>query len=715
MFAVSTHPRPATVGALLVLALVVEAQAGLPIVENAGQWPDEVRYHAVVGGRSCTFTATGLVIRDATSVRTIRWTPDGQAMVLVGTQRQITRMNFFQGGDPARWRTDVPTYAAVEVRDADGRAADRWWLDRTGLHRRRADGPAELLIAAGAGATARHDDDFLLWSTYLGQIDSDKGLGVVLARNDCPVVIGRTRSLTFPTTPEGFETDHAGLNDVFVVKLSSDGQQLLWGTFLGSGGDDAGMAVSTDANDDLVLVGLASGPDWPTTADALATGHHGGRDAVVARLAGAGNALIWSTYLGGSGNDVANRVLVDANDGVVLVGETQSIDWPTTPQAHQTIHGGGWDVFVARIAPDGASLVSSTLLGGAGDDYGRGLAPIAGGQVAVVVGTTGSAVFPTTGGVLAPAPLGGQDGFVSALLPATGALAWSTRIGGQDDDVVTAVAAETDGGVLVVGGTHSSDFPTTVGAFAGEHAGNDDAFVARLTSNGTALDWSTLLGGHDADRALAVTRGRDQEVVVTGYTLSDDLPCAAGSFDATANGSYDAFLHRFDPTGHTLWSGTYLGGGARDETYALAMADDGRLAIAGVTDSFDFPITPDAFQTDYAGAADALVLVVSPWTLDVTAVTPAAATLPLHAWPNPFNPRVRFGLTAAAAGHLLARVFDARGRLVRVLHDGPHAGGPVTLVWDGRDARGRAMPSGTYLGEIHTGGRPARTAVRLVR
>ncbi|MBD3222061.1 hypothetical protein GF314_12550 [bacterium] len=717
MFKMSTVRIVAPVVAVVGLLLAATASAAVPIVENRGQLPPVVRYHAASGDLRCFFTDDALVTVVDGTVRRRPWTDDGGPVRLDGRDRLPTRFSYFHGADPARWQRGVATWAAVAVVAGRDTPPERWWFGPAGLCRTRPGEPAELIVPAGPGAADRPRDpaDGLAWSTFLGQSDSDKGLGIILGRNGCPVVIGRTRSLTFPTTPEGYENEHAGLNDVFVAKLSNDGHELVWGTFLGSGGDDAGMALASDAAGDLVIVGLASGPDWPTTPGAYATAASGQRDAVVAKLAEAGDDLLWSTYLGGGANDVANRVLVDADGCPIFIGETESTDWPTTAGATQTTHAGGWDVFVARLAADGHDLLASTLLGGEGDDFGRDVAGLAGGAVVMVGGATASADFPTTDGTLAPLPVGGVDGFTAAVVPSTATLGWSTFLGGAQDDIVTAVHAEPDGHVLVTGGTRSSDFPTTDGAFASAHAGNDDAFVCRLAINGTDLVWSTLLGGGDADRGLALTRDATGGVTVVGYTLSTDLPITGDAFDATANGSYDVFFHQLSPTGSWLRFGTYLGGAARDESYAMAIEPSGRVALVGVTHSSDFPVTPDCYQPLYAGDADALVAMVEPPVWDPTVSPPATAGPRLRAWPNPFNPRVTIGFVQDTGGQVTAAVYDARGRRVRSLADRHLTAGTHRLTWDGRDGNGRPLPAGTYLGEVRVAGERRVVPLSLVR
>ncbi len=182
------------------------------------------------------------------------------------------------------------------------------------------------------------------------------------------------------------------------------------------------------------------------------------------------------------------------------------------------------------------------------------------------------------------------------------------------------------GGYVITGGTRSGDFPVSLDAYDTTHNGNDDAFVATMSADGSTLGWSTFLGGVNADRGLALAVDPDANVTVAGYTLSPDLPVTLGAFDLTANGSYDVFVHQLSADGRRLRLGTYLGGALRDETYAAKFLDDGRLLLVGVTESEGFPVTAGAYQEGYAGLADAFVAELDLTRLAGGRQAPPAAT-----------------------------------------------------------------------------------------
>ena len=212
-----------------------------------------------------------------------------------------------------------------------------------------------------------------------------------------------------------------------------------------------------------------------------------------------GTTLLYSTYLGGSGNDLAEDMAVDSAGNVFLIGRTTSHDFPTTPGAYnRTFNGGATDFYVAKLSASGSSLVYSTFVGGSDTDLGLGIAVSSTGE-AYVTGTTLSSDFPTTAGAFDRTFHGRQDALVAKLDAAGANLIYSTFLGGADVDVGESVAINSLGQAHVSGFTDSSDFPTTPGAFDTTFNGGfftgQDLWVAKLDAGGGNLLYSTYLGG----------------------------------------------------------------------------------------------------------------------------------------------------------------------------------------------------------------------------
>ncbi|MFH1219359.1 MAG: FlgD immunoglobulin-like domain containing protein [Candidatus Eisenbacteria bacterium] len=264
------------------------------------------------------------------------------------------------------------------------------------------------------------------------------------------------------------------------------------------------------------------------------------------------SSLLWSTFLGGGSEDDGYSLVLDASGNPIITGHTFSSDFPTTPGAYDTSHNGAEDVFVAKLAASGSTLFWSTFLGGSSDEYG-----------------------------------------VSLVLDASG-------------------------NPVVTGRTVSTDFPTTPGAYDTSFNGSDgegDVFVAKLSSSGSTLVWSTFLGGSRYDYGWSLALDESDNPVVTGYTGSSDFPTTPGAYDTSFSGYPDVFVAKLSASGSTLLWSTFLGGGSADEGedrgYSLVLDASGNPIVTGVTWSSDFPTTPGAYDTSFNGDCDAFVTKLS--------------------------------------------------------------------------------------------------------
>jgi hypothetical protein len=390
----------------------------------------------------------------------------------------------------------------------------------------------------------------LVYSTHLGGTSSDLGNAIAVDAAGNAYVTGETVSADFPTTAGAFDTTLNGDFDAFVTKLNPAGSALVYSTYLGGTSGDFGKGIAVDAAGSAYVNGEARSANFPTTAGAFDTTFNGGpRDAFVSKLDPAGAALLYSTYLGGTGSDDGRGVAVDAAGSAYVTGNTNSADFPTTAGAFDTTFNFGTDAFVAKLSPTGSSLLYSTFLGGSGVDFGSGVAIDTAGS-AYVTGETSSADFPTTAGAFDTTFNGGfRDAIVTKLNPAGTALVYSTYLGGSGNDFSPGVAVDAAGSAYATGHAGSADFPTTAGAFDTTfNGGSSDAFVTKLSPTGSALAYSTFLGGSSTDVGFGVAVDASGDTYVTGFTGSADLPTTAGAFDTTFNGgTRDGFVAKLSP------------------------------------------------------------------------------------------------------------------------------------------------------------------------
>ena len=320
--------------------------------------------------------------------------------------------------------------------------------------------------------------------------------------------------------------------------------------------------------------------------------------------------LDYSTYLGGAGGDVGYGIAVDSAGDAYVAGTTGSLNFPTTSSSQA--YAGNNDAFVTKFNSSGTGLVYSDYLGGGSLDAATGIAVDSSGD-AYVVGYTYSTDFPTTSGAFQAQNAGGSDAFVTKLSP-TGSLVYSTYLGGSGtpatssspgtsgDDFGTAIAVDSSGDAYVTGQTQSANFPVQSPLQVGLD-GPSDAFVSELNPSGSALLFSTYLGGGSADEGFAIAVDTSGNVYVAGQTFSAHFPTQSPlqpSLEGTANG----FVTEINPKTSSLVFSTYLGGSGMDSANSLALDSVGSIYVAGSTTSNNFPVTSGAFQTtnhDLAG------------------------------------------------------------------------------------------------------------------
>ena len=376
----------------------------------------------------------------------------------------------------------------------------------------------------------------------------------------------------------------------------------------------------------LLLGGQTMSADFPVTdgvfqpkygGEPAGTGHPGlyGGDCFVARLSADGRRLVASTFFGGSKQERSvYGMALDRKGNVVITTTTRSSNMPTTEGAFQRKFGGGAaDVVVAKLSSDLKKLIWCTYIGGADDESPRGGLAIDEQDNVYVVGSTKSANFPTTAGVVGPKPKGGNDAFIVKLKPDGSGLVWSTLLGGRGPDGLMGVQVDRTGNVFVAGHTKSDDFPVTRGAAQPRRGGKSDCFLAALSPDAKKLLYATYLGGREdewAEHRLALLP--DSSVLLAGITSSSDFPTTSRAFQRQLRGKTSGFLTRLSNDGMTLAFSTLLGGSG-GEFFLMPTTDaDGNIFIVGHTASKDFPVTPGALQSSYGGNGDGVLAVVNP-------------------------------------------------------------------------------------------------------
>ena len=459
-----------------------------------------------------------------------------------------------------------------------------------------------------------------LASTFLGGSGGESSYRYVQDSDGNIYVASTTTSTDFPTTPGVHgATYFGGSHDIFVAKLTPDLTTLLAATYVG--GSDAesypGLAITSDGS--ILVGGGTLSTDIPVTAGAYQSTKSSEVDIFVVKLSSDLTTVLAATYLGAAGTEPWGPLTidVDSSDNAVLGCRSTSSDFPTTEGAYDRTYNdyspGHGDAVVARLDGDLTDLLASTFIGGALWDQPRHLDVQPDGTVLIAGDTNNSfsfgAFFPTTPGAYASCSDNHtrSDAFVSRLSADFSTLVASTCLGGfSGNEYPFGFASRPDGSLVVIGRTESTTFPTTPGAYDTTYAGTGDAFVAIFDYGLSSLQASTFLGkelGEWAYGAMIDPLGR---IHVAGMTESSNFPTTPDAFDATLDGTRDAFHVRFDATLQTLEYGTFVGGSDTDAAYGVFLVD-GQLYLHGGTGSTDFPTTTGAYDETYNGDGDGFV------------------------------------------------------------------------------------------------------------
>ncbi len=331
----------------------------------------------------------------------------------------------------------------------------------------------------------RADGSGLAYCTFIGGSDWDVGRAIAVDQQGNVYVVGGTWSVDFPVVPGAVQPALAGQRDTFLVKLDAAGSALLYGSYLGGAGQEEAVGVQVGSTDGgggrlVFAVGWTNSADFPTTPGVFGPVYGGNTDGFVYRLDLAAGRLDYAAYLGGGGQDRPAALTLDANRALI-VGSTQSADFPTTAGALASGPLGGQDGFATKIAPDGRALLFSTYLGGSGDDGAAALSTAVGDGTAIIAGRTTSPDLPTTDLALSTTLRGPSDAMVLRLSGDGARLIYGSYLGGDSLDQALGVAADGMGQVIVTGSTTSDDFPVTPLAFDRLYNGGGDVFVTRLS------------------------------------------------------------------------------------------------------------------------------------------------------------------------------------------------------------------------------------------
>ena len=653
--------------------------------KNIGQWPDSILFRTSANGAALWFTKSGIYHQlyrriarpaaandpllensrppgkfagDSDSVETVmikaEFVDANPAAAMCGIGELAGRNNYFIGDDPAQWRSDVPNYAAITLRDVypgvdityrvtDGQLTETHSFARgvdpsqvqlryrTSSERVTAKSSAssETIVSSAFGdiafrgslrgsaeesapsaqkslGSSSPTELTIVYSTYLGGSELENSNDIVVDGSGSAYVTGHAFSTNFPTV-NPYQV-HQSLLDAFVTKLSPSGNALTYSTYLGGALYDWSYSIAVDGAGAAYITGVTESANFPVLPG---RGPYQGdqplQDAFVTKLNPAGNSLAYSTYLGGDGWDEGRGIDVDNTGYAYVSGFTYSSNFPVLSQ-YQTNQTDA-DAFVTRFNPTGTALSYSSYLGGSGGDFGYAVDAGPGGDL-YVTGYTLSGNFPTVNAYQGDNVVG--DAFVTKLrLVLVGQSLqltpiYSTYLGGDSHEEATDIVVDNNGFAYITGYTLSTNYPTYLPFQTNqvELLYKEDGFITKLNATGNGLVYSSYLGGDARDWAYGIAIDNSGNAYVGGVTESTNFPVV--NEYQTDQGSFDAFISAFNSSGSGLIYSTYLGGISTDFANGLAIDSYGAAYLVGYTYTQNFPLV-HPYQGLYQGAIDGFV------------------------------------------------------------------------------------------------------------
>lgn len=546
----------------------------LLFVENVGQFPaaangETIRFH--VGGRPASLSLTDSALW-FTLLESTQPNPQVQGLGELQTppslpqhgltlklsfvdanpqpqiepfQRLDPTISYFTGSDPAQWRTGVPVWTGVRYVDLYPGLDLEITSENGQLVQRLVMKDGDVAAQATADGSLLAGVRWQVEGAEAATLDGAGGLRLATTLGD--VTLPLLQAVTADDTP---------------VDLS---------------------AATPEVNGLEVVSPFSPAPLSPSSSAQIA----------------AASGLIYSTFIGSNiYSDSSEDIALDSAGSAYITGRAYTT-FPTTPGVFDpTIEGFFNDAFVAKLTPDGSGLVYATFLGGSGFETTYTIALDEAGN-AYVSGTTNSTDFPVTPGAFANSLGSEQDAFVAKINPTGAALLYASYLGGNGVDYGYDIAVDGSGQAYVTGLTLSTNFPTTPGALAtGYGGGFSDGYAVKVAADGSALTYATYLGGSADETGFGLAVDSAGSAYVVGYTSSPNFPITPGAWD-TSMAVADAFVLKLNPTGTALLYGTFVGGSQAEGGRAIALDNTGSAYITGRTNSPDFPVTPDAFDTTY--------------------------------------------------------------------------------------------------------------------
>lgn len=571
----------------------------------------------------------------------------GDDVEIVGEDLLPHYNNYFIGNDPAAWRTDVPNYAAVTYRNlypgidlkyyGDGKSLKYDFIVSPGADPSqieiRYEGAQEISVFSNGDLEAvtefgpayekapyiyqviggaRHEisgryeiksggsfgfaldgsynrsypliiDPELVFSSYLGGESVDVCVCLAVDSNECVYIAGSTNSWYLPVNNAFQDEFQLGMWDSFIAKISPLGHSLIYCTYFGGSNDDEIWDIAIDSNDNLCVSGQTTSHNLPILNPYLDHVINFSTMVFIAKLVPTGNALIFSTYFGGSAGDACYSIDIDQQDNIYIAGGTGSADLPMVNPIFGAYDNSG-DGFVVKFSPDCLNLLFSTFIGGSDSDYINDIKVDRYSGIHMA-GSTYSGDFPLIRPAISQFGVG-SNGFAARISQTLDSLDYCTYIGGVGTGEAFCIDPDSMGNSYV-GGWVYYDIPL-LNPIDSIRSGYE-AFILGFYSHGDSLIYGTYYGGSYVELIYDIEVADNGDIYATGFTASDDIPLA-NPYDDNLSGDSDCLIAQISSGGDSLIFGTYFGGSEGEECHVIELDESGNIYISGITSSTDLPV-----------------------------------------------------------------------------------------------------------------------------
>ena len=430
----------------------------------------------------------------------------------------------------------------------------------------------------------------LIYNTYFGGNEGDEARSIAIDKDDNFYIFGYTLSTDLPTSSASFQDTLKGSYDTYITKFDSSGNHI-WTTYLGGSNVEIASSIKTTNDNHLIVLGYTNSNDFPTSSGAYQTINAGQYDVFIIKIDTDGN-IIWSTLFGGMGGELGIDVSIDLNNNILVGGQTNSSNFPSTAGAFQPLPLGGNDAFVAKFNSLG-QLLWATCYGGTSTEDAHAITSDFENNV-IITGMTNSSDITISPNALQSNNKGFFDIYI-AKFSSSGNFIWGTYFGGTNYDDIYGIHCDSSSNLYLAGRTSSIDFETTPNAYQATKNNGIDACLFKLSKNGELI-WSTYLGGNGDDFADKILIDRNNNVTTLINTLSDTISLPADTIFTNYPINFEkAFILTLDSSGMPIWS-AYFGGNSIDRAFDFKIATGGKLFFTGTTESINIPITNNAFQ-----------------------------------------------------------------------------------------------------------------------